>query len=156
MLYHVISEVEKGRFEAYSRTMGSFKVLVADDFEAFRQAVCSLLQEAAQFCVVGQACDGLEAVQKAEEYQPDVILLDVGLPKLNGIEAARQISVVAPLSKVLFLSQNGDPTIVKSALSNGAYGYVLKSDGMHQLSLALANVVRGEKFLSSGLALTYA
>jgi two-component system, NarL family, nitrate/nitrite response regulator NarL len=133
--------------------MRLFKVLVVDDFEAFRQVVCSMLQEAARFCVVGQACDGLEAVQKAEEYQPDVILLDVGLPKLNGIEAARQISVVAPQSRVLFLSQNADPTIVHSALSNGAYGYVLKSDGMEQLFLALATVVRGEKFLSSGLAL---
>jgi len=128
--------------------MGLCTVLVVDDFEAFRQTVCSMLQEAAQLCVVGQACDGLEAVQKAEEYQPDVILLDVGLPKLNGIDAARQMSVVAPRSKVLFLSQNGDPHIVKSALGNGAYGYVLKSDAKHQLSLALATVVRGEKFLS--------
>jgi DNA-binding NarL/FixJ family response regulator len=136
--------------------MGSFKVLVVDDFEAFRQAVCSLLREAAQFCVVGQANDGVEAVQKAEEYQPDVILLDIGLPKLNGIDAARQISSVAPRSKVLFLSQNGDPAIVKSALSSGAYGYILKSDAKRQLSLALATVVRGEKFLSSGLALTHA
>jgi DNA-binding NarL/FixJ family response regulator len=148
----LISKLEKSKFEAYSPTMGLFRVLVVDDFEAFRQTVCSML-ETAQFCVVGQACDGLEAVQKAEEYQPDVILLDVGLPKLNGIEAATQISAVAPRSKVLFLSQNGDPTIVQSALSNGAHGYVLKSDGMEQLFLALAIVVRGEKFLSSGLAL---
>ena len=132
--------------------MRSFKILVVDDFEAFRQFVCGILQEAPQFHVVGQASDGLEAVQKAEEYQPDVILLDIGLPDLSGIEAAKRISVAAPRSKVVFLSQSVDPPVVEAALNEGACGYVLKSDARRELLPALAVVARGERFLSPGLA----
>jgi len=136
--------------------MRSFKVLVVDDFEAFRDYVSLILHKTAQFRVVAQASDGLEAVQKAKECQPDVILLDISMPKLNGIEAARQIRMVAPRSKILFLSQSEDPPTVKSALRDGPCGYVLKSDASRELSSGLATVVQGERFLSSGLASAYA
>jgi DNA-binding NarL/FixJ family response regulator len=131
--------------------MPSFTVLVVDDFANFRECVCSML-EGTTFRVVGQAADGLEAVRKARGCQPDLILLDIGLPKLNGIEAARRISVEASRSKVIFVSQNEDPDVVKSALSNGACGYLLKSAMGGELLPALASVLRGEKFLSGRLA----
>jgi DNA-binding NarL/FixJ family response regulator len=101
--------------------------------------------------VVGEAADGREAVQKAQELQPDVILLDIGLPLLNGIEAASQIRNVAPNAKVVFLTQNNDPDVVREALSHGVAGYVLKMDAGIDLLPALEAVLRGETFLSNGL-----
>lgn len=132
--------------------MQNFKVLVVDDFEPFRQFVCSILQETADFAVVGQASDGLEAVHKAEELQPHLILLDIALPKLDGIETARRISVIAPRSKIIFLSAIHDADVVKAALSGGAYGYVAKSAAKDELAAALTCVARGERFVSPTLA----
>lgn len=128
------------------------RVLVVDDFERFREFICSKLQEAA-FTVISQASDGLEAIQKAEELQPDVILLDVGLPRLNGLEVARRISIVAPQAKILFVSENTDAGIVDSALAlSGVYGYVAKSSANQELLTALDAMVNGNKFLSRNLA----
>jgi DNA-binding NarL/FixJ family response regulator len=101
--------------------------------------------------IVGIASDGLAAVLKAEELQPDVILLDVGLPKTNGIEAARRIRKVAPKSKVLFLSQEIDVDVAHLALTYG-HGYVLKSDANKELFAAIGVVMQGEKFVSLRLA----
>jgi DNA-binding NarL/FixJ family response regulator len=135
-----------------SSAMRSFKVLVVDDFEAFREYVSFILQETAQFQVVGQASDGFEAVQKAREHQPDLILLDIGLPNLNGIEALKRISLAAPRSRILFLSHYEDQAVVSSALSGSSYGYILKSDASRELLPALASVLRGQIYVSSGLA----
>ena len=101
--------------------------------------------------MVGQALDGLDAVAKAEELQPDFILLDIGLPKLNGIEASKRIAEVAPRSKIVFLSQTNDPDVVKTALSDGAFGYVLKSETQQELLPALNSAARNERFVSSKL-----
>jgi DNA-binding NarL/FixJ family response regulator len=101
--------------------------------------------------IVGIASDGLAAVLKAEELQPDVILLDVGLPKINGIEAARRIRKVAPKSKILFLSQEIDVDVAHVALIYG-HGYVLKSDANNELFAAIEVVMHGEKFVSLRLA----
>ena len=131
--------------------MQGFRVLIVDDFASFRKCVCAMLR-GTPFRVVGQAANGLDAVQKARRCQPDLILLDIGLPKLNGIEAARRISVAASRSKVVFVSVNDDPGVVQSALRNGACGYILKSAVSGELLLALAAVLRGEKFLSGRLA----
>ena len=127
--------------------MQGFRVLIVDDFASFRKCVRAMLR-GTPFRVVGQAADGLDAVQKARRCQPDLILLDIGLPKLNGIEAVRRISVVASGSKVIFVSLNDDPEVVKAAFSNGACGYILKSAMNGELLPALAAVLRGEKFLS--------
>ena len=83
--------------------------------------------------VIGVASDGLEAVQKAEELQPDIIVLDIGLPSLNGIEVARQIRKLSPKSKILFVSQESSAEMVQGALGTGAQGYVVKSDARREL-----------------------
>ena len=95
--------------------------------------------------------DGSEAIQKAEELNPDLILLDIGLPKLNGIEAARQIRQFSPNSRIVFLSQNNDSDIVRAALSTGALGYVHKTDAQSELLPAVDAVLRGKQFVSSSL-----
>ena len=107
--------------------MQAARILIADDFKDWRHSVCAMLQMHQELQVVGEAADGIAAVQKAEQLQPDLILLDIGLPNLNGIEAAKQIRRVAPGTRILFLTMNTDPAIVETALSNGACGYVLKA-----------------------------
>jgi DNA-binding NarL/FixJ family response regulator len=93
--------------------------------------------------------DGLEAAQKAEELQPDLILLDLGLPGLNGIEAARQIRKCAPRSRILFVSENRTREVVDAALDTGALGYILKSDARMELLLALDAVLHGKRHVSA-------
>ena len=102
--------------------------------------------------VVGEASDGLEAIQKAEELQPHLILLDIGLPALNGIDAAHRISTLLPNAVILFVSQNNDANVVAGALSDGAKGYVLKPDANRELLPAVDAVLRGEHFASTGVA----
>lgn len=126
------------------------RILVADDFPPWRPFVCSILREAG-WQVVGQASDGLEAIQKAQKLQPDVILLDIELPKLNGIEAARQILKLATKSKILFLSVSDSVEIVTEALRTGASGYVVKYDAAGELAKAVEAVVQGKWFVSSRL-----
>jgi DNA-binding NarL/FixJ family response regulator len=100
---------------------------------------------------VGEDSDGLQAVQKAEQLQPNLILLDIGLPTLNGIEAARRISQLVPSGKVLFVNHSHDAAIVAAALSNGASGYVYKGDLRTELLPAVEAVLCGDRFLSRGL-----
>ena len=127
------------------------RVLVVDDYEPFRRFVCSILSKAAGWKVIGEASDGLEAVQRAEELQPDLILLDIGLPKLNGLEAANRIQRVAPNSKIIFVTQENDSDVVRAALSNGAKGYVLKPYAGSELLSGLEIVLGGGQFLSRGV-----
>jgi DNA-binding NarL/FixJ family response regulator len=126
----------------------SVRVLVVDDFEALRRFVSSELGKRPELQVVGQASDGLEAVQKAEDLQPDLIILDIGLPTLNGIEAAKRIHRVVPDAKILFLTQNNDTAVVRAALSDGAMGYVLKLDASKELLHAVDAVLQGDRFVS--------
>lgn len=125
-------------------------ILVADDFEVFRRFVRQKLLENG-FQAVAEAADGLEAVKKAAEIQPGLVLLDIGMPKLNGIEAAAQIRLLAPQSKVLFVSQNTDSSIAQLALSDRARGYVLKSRIGRELLPAIEVVLQGKRFVSAGL-----
>jgi len=110
-----------------------------------------MLREAWQPDVVCEAADGAEAVQQAERLRPNLILLDVGLPKLNGIEAARRIRTLSPESRILFLSQISDSDVVQQALSLGVQGYVLKSQVGGDLRAAVKAVLRGERFVSERL-----
>jgi DNA-binding NarL/FixJ family response regulator len=128
------------------------RILVADDYEPWRRFVSTTLQKQPELQAIGEALDGLEAVRKAQELQPDLILLDIGLPKLNGIEAARQIRKLSPKSKILFLSENRSWDIAEEALRTGASGYVVKSDAAGELLPAVEAVLKGERFVSASLA----
>ena len=122
------------------------RVLVVDDYEPFRQFLRSNLQQRPELQIIGEASDGLEAVQKAEELRPDLVLLDIGLPRLNGIEVAHRISRLVPAAKILFLSQENDPDILAKALSNGAKGYVRKQNAVTELLPAIKAVLGGGRF----------
>ena len=115
----------------------AIRVLIAEDFPAFRQFVCSTLTKRPDLQVIGEVSDGLEAVQLAIELKPDLILLDVGLPTMNGIEAARRIRALVPESKIIFLSQETSDEVVEEALSTGARGYVVKAKAVSQLLAAI-------------------
>ena len=131
--------------------MSLVSILVVDDVECWRLFVSSMLRAEPTFEVVFEASDGLKAVQAAETLQPTVVLLDIGLPELNGIQAGGWIRRVAPSAKIVFVSMERDPDIVEAAWQLGACGYVLKSDAARDLVAAIHSVVRGEKFLSRGL-----
>jgi DNA-binding NarL/FixJ family response regulator len=131
--------------------VSSVRVVVVDDYAPFRNFFCSTLRKNPELQIVAEIADGLEAVQKAEELQPDLILLDLGLPKLNGIEAARRIRKVAPQSKILFVSQESSPDVVEEALSLGPAGYVVKAYAASELLAAVEAVRQGKRFISAGL-----
>ena len=114
------------------------RILVVDDFEPWRREVCTMLQRRPEFRVVAEVADGLEAVQKTQELKPDLILLDIGLPRLNGIEVAKRIRQIAPNAGIIFLTLNRDKETEQVALSTGARGYVLKTDAGRELLPALA------------------
>jgi len=133
------------------RTLSSIRILIADDYADWRRRVRLLLQPRPEWQVVAETSDGLEAVQKVEELKPDLILLDIGLPKLNGIEAAGRIRQLSPSSKIVFLSQYNDRDVVRAALSTGALGFVHKTDAGGELLAAVDAVFRGKQFVSSSL-----
>ncbi len=127
--------------------MSLFRVLVVDDFEPFRQFVRSMVSKRPQLQIVGEASDGLEAVQKAVELKPDLIFLDISLPSLNGIEAARQIRKLAPESKIIFLTQESSAEVMEEAMALGAWGYVVKINAGSQLLDAVEAVLLGKRFV---------
>jgi DNA-binding NarL/FixJ family response regulator len=131
--------------------MPDVHILVVDDFAPWRQHIRSILELRTEFQIVGEASDGLEALHKAEELKPDLILLDIGLPKLNGIEAGNRLSQLVPGAKVIFVTAIGDVDVVQTAWGNGAQAYVLKVDAARELLPAIDAVLRGNKFASSGV-----
>lgn len=128
------------------------RLLVVDDYEPWQRFVSTVLQTQTDLRIIGQVSDGMEAVRQAHELQPDLILLDIGLPTINGIEAGRRIREISPGSKVLFLSENRSPEIVEEALTTGARGYVVKSDAAGELLSAIKAVLEGRRFISASLA----
>lgn len=131
--------------------VSSIRIMLVDDVKSWRLSVSSMLRVEPSFEVVFEASDGLKAVQAAEKLQPAVVLLDIGLPGLNGIEAGGWIHRVAPSAKIVFVTMERDPDIVEAARKLGAWGYVLKSNAARELVAAIQSVVRGEKFLSRSL-----
>jgi len=123
---------------------------VVEDFEQFRRFIVSTLQHRAEFQIT-EALDGLQALQKVKEQHPDLVLLDVGLPKLNGIEVARRIQKLIVPPKIVFLSQESSPEVVGEALSLGALGYVHKLRTGSDLVPAIEAVLEGRRFVSKGL-----
>jgi DNA-binding NarL/FixJ family response regulator len=126
--------------------MGLIRVLVVDDHEPFRKLIRSLLENSL-VSIVGQASDGLEAVHKAALLQPDLILLDIDLPKLNGIRAAEQIREIAPQSKLLLLAQDNSPEVIQAALNIDVVGYLHKTFIHRDLLPAIESVLAGRRFV---------
>jgi DNA-binding NarL/FixJ family response regulator len=127
--------------------MSLLRVLVVEDFAPFRRFICSTLEKRCDLKVVCEVSDGLEAVQKAEELNPDLILLDIGLPTLNGMEAARRIRKLAPESKIIFLSQESSTDVIQEALSLGAWGYVVKTRAASEILPAVEAVISEKQFV---------
>jgi DNA-binding NarL/FixJ family response regulator len=137
----------------------SAKILLADDFELWRRFVISLLQKKLEWQVICEVSDGMQVVQRVRELRPDLVLLDISLPTLNGIEAARLIRASAPDSKVLFVSVYDTLDIAEAALRAGGQGYVIKSRSAGDLLIAVEAILEGRQFVSSTLkrdALTHA
>jgi len=128
------------------------RILVVDDFLPFRSFTVSALRKRPGFRVVEEAFDGEEAVQKAKELKPDVVVLDIGLPLLNGIQAAREIRSVSPDSKILFLTCNNYPDIAREAFAAGGGAYVVKHDAANELIAAVEAVLQGRRYVSKQLA----
>lgn len=123
-----------------------------EDYEPFRRFLISTLQNGVEVRDIHEVSDGLEAIQEAQRLQPDLILLDIGLPTLNGFEAARQIRELSPTSKIIFVTQESSADMVQEALNIGASGYVVKADAGGELIAAVTTVLRGEQFIGSRFA----
>jgi DNA-binding NarL/FixJ family response regulator len=146
------AETENLQFQmgkGYGSGMSPVRVLVVEDFEPFRRFISSTLGKRCDLQVICEVSDGLEAVQKAKELKPDLILLDIGLPGMNGLDAARQIRKLSPESKIIFLSQESSPDIVQEALSLGALGYVVKARAGSELLPAVESVLLEKQFVGS-------
>jgi DNA-binding NarL/FixJ family response regulator len=126
--------------------VSSLRILVVEDFAPFLQFISTTLATRRDLQVVCEVSNGLEAVQKAVELRPDLILLDIGLPGLNGIEAARQIRNLVPESKIIFLTQESSPDVVQEAFRLGAWGYVVKANAASDLLVAVEAAVSGKPF----------
>ena len=131
-----------------------FRVLVVDDFKAFREWIRLKLKTHGHFLVVDEAANAREAIQKARQLTPDLILLDISLPDMNGLDAHQELHRAVPSARVLFLSGCDDRAIVRRALSNGVEGYLLKADANRELVPAMRAVVAGKRFVSSRLRTT--
>lgn len=117
------------------------RILVVDDYAAWRDRMRSLLMAHPEWNVIGEACDGQEAINKATEMQPDIVLLDVAMPTLNGIDAANIIRHQCPKSRILFVTQDGDDDVRSAAMRSGAAGYVLKANLANELLDAISTAL---------------
>jgi DNA-binding NarL/FixJ family response regulator len=133
--------------------MPPVQILVVDDHRVVRRAICQLLSSDPVLNVVCETADGEQAVQKAEELQPDLVLLDISLPGISGIEAARRVRRVSPNSQIIFLSQHDSLQMAKDAFNTGGQGYVAKSDAGAELLNAIRAVRAGKLFVSQRIAL---
>jgi len=132
--------------------MKPLRILVADDHEIVRRGLVSLLKSHVGWEVCGEAVDGHEAVAKANELKPDIVILDIGMPNLNGLEAGRQILHIDPRFKVLILTIEDSDELVRAVLDAGARGFVLKSDAARDLVVAVEALESDKTFFTSRVA----
>jgi DNA-binding NarL/FixJ family response regulator len=132
--------------------MSAFRILIADDHEIVRRGIRALIEGHGGWEVCGEAIDGREAVEKALELRPDIVLLDVGMPNLNGLDAARQILGANPRTRVLILTMHDSEQIVREVLEVGARGFLLKSDAARDLVAAVEALQRRTTFFTSSVA----
>ena len=132
--------------------MAIFRILIADDHEVVRRGLISLLQAQTDWQVCGEAADGREAVDKAQQLKPDVIILDIGMPSLNGLEATRQILKTNPHARVLILTLHDSDQVVRDVLNAGARGFLLKSDAARDLVAAVEALRRDKTYFTSKVA----
>ena len=132
--------------------MNSIRILVADDHEIVRRGLVSLLRSHVGWEVCGEAADGRKAVDQARELKPDIVILDIGMPNLNGLDAARQILHDNPLTKVLILTIADEDEVVRVVLDTGARGFVLKSDAARDLVAAVEALQSNKSFFTSRIA----
>ena len=128
------------------------RVVVVDDYEGWHAFVEIALGEQPELKIIARVFDGLEAVRQAKQLQPDLILLDIGLPRQNGIEAARRIRELCPNCKILFITENRSPEMAGEALRTDASGYIIKSDAARELLPGIRTVLQGGRFVSARLA----
>ena len=132
--------------------MSTIKILMAEDHVITRQGICRLLEDEKDLKVIGEASDGEEAVQMVTEMQPDVVIMDIAMPKLNGIEATRQIKLIRPATAVLILSAYDDDEYVFGLVEAGAAGYLLKTASGEEVTRAIRAVHKGEPVLDPIIA----
>ena len=132
--------------------MATCRIVVTEDYEPFRRFVRSILDLRPEWQIISEVSDGREAVQKAEVLKPDLILMDIGLPGLNGMEAARRIRKLSPKTKILFVTLETSPDALQEALNSGAVGYVVKKDAGRDLAAAVEAACSGRRFISSSLS----
>jgi DNA-binding NarL/FixJ family response regulator len=132
--------------------MATVRILLVDDFAPFRHYVRCILEGYTEWQLIGEAADGVAALQNAAELQPDLILLDIALPRLNGIDVAQQLGTMVPPSKILFLTSHCAPDIIRMAFAAGAMGYVVKWDANRDLLPAMKAVMAGQQFVSKRLS----
>jgi len=124
------------------------RILVVDDYKPWRHKICSLLRAKPEFRVVAECWNGADAVERAGELKPNLITMDIGIPELNGIEAAVRVAEVSPSSKILFISENTEPEVVSAAIDAGASGYLQKIRVGTELLPAVTLIIRGGYFFS--------
>jgi len=132
--------------------MKTIRILLADDHTVVRKGLRLLLESQAGFDVIADACDGRETIALAEQHQPDVVVLDIAMPILNGIEAARQICAKFPHTAIVFLSMHSDESYVLKALKSGARAYLLKDSAEYDLIAAIKAVSEGKAFFSPAIS----
>ena len=132
--------------------MGAFRIFIADDHEVVRKGLCALLQVEQGWEVCGEAADGREAAEKIRDLKPDVSILDIGMPGLNGLEATRQILKDDPRAKVLILTSHDSDQVVREVLNAGARGFLLKSDAARYLVVAIEALRRDKTYFTSKVA----
>ena len=132
--------------------MGTFRILIADDHEVARTGIRALLESHAGWEICGEAKDGREAVELTHKLKPDVILLDIGMPNLNGLDAARQILATMPFARILILTMHDSDQAVREVLSAGARGFLLKSDAGRDLVAAVEALQQHRTFFTTKVA----